>query len=314
MKSLRQLACIHLLILLTATSWADTFPNRPLTLLIGFERGGTLYTQAEVLAVLLSEQLGQPISIQRKPGFGGGIAAAMLATSREQGYVFLFTPSFPITDYPTRLQASFEMDDFRYIAAVSQDQHALVTGRHAPFSDWQGFLAYAREQGTVSYASQNLTDRQLVQLIAKLENFTVRVIPVSGGAGMAPLVLSDDVDIAFSGGTHSRYSDSGDMRLLAAVGAERLAHYPAIPTLLQLGYDVQMQSLRMLVVPSDTPDHQVRVLADATRRAVADPRFVHVTQDIIRQPVRFLEADDLEAFLMEQRDIQLKLIEQAIGE
>ncbi|KDE41370.1 MAG: tripartite tricarboxylate transporter substrate binding protein [Nitrincola lacisaponensis] len=288
---------------------AADYPNRPVTLLIGFERGGTAYTQAEVLAEVLADNLGQPVSLQRKSGLGGGIAAAMLASSKSEGYIVLFTPSFPITDYPPNVQASYSIDDFRYIGAVSEDQHALVTSRFAPFNTWAEFLQYARQQGEISYVSQNMTDRHLIQTIAEKEGFEVRIIPVSGGAGMAPLVLSGDVDLAFSGGTHSRYSDTGEMRVLAATGQRRLEHYPDIPTLEELGYPLIMQSVRLLAVPKDTPEYQVEVLIQATRRALEDPRFIQVTQEVIRQPIRFIDGEELNQFLYQQRQRQLQLLE-----
>lgn len=309
-----KLACLIQLLFFSAPilaeSTEDSFPTRPLTLLIGFEPGGTIYTQAEVLAEVLSEELGQTISLQRKTGLGGGIAAAMIANSTAQGYIILFTPSFPITDYPSSIQSSYEISDFRFIASVSEDQHALVTSRFSSYSDWAGFIDYARQQGEITYASQNLTDRHLINSLAASEGFKVRVIPVSGGAGMAPLILSGDVDLAFSGGTHSRYSDSGEMVVLASLGTKRMKHYPDAPTLTELGYDLQMQTIRLLAVPADTPQQHINKLAAATERAIQDPRFIEVTEKVIRQPVAFLVSDELSEFLHLQHHRHLNLIEQ----
>ena len=78
---------LTLLLCYTLSLNAADYPDRPVTLLIGFERGGTLFTQAEVLAEVLAENLGQPVSLQRKSGLGGGIAAAMLASSKSEGYI-----------------------------------------------------------------------------------------------------------------------------------------------------------------------------------------------------------------------------------
>jgi tripartite-type tricarboxylate transporter receptor subunit TctC len=306
---LKRLIIFTLILLVSNTSFSESdFPNRPVTLLIGFEQGGTLFTQAAILAEVLSEKLGQPVNLETRAGYGGGTAAAMLANSNSEGYILLFTPSFPLTDYPARLQVSYKIDDFIYIAALSADQHAFVTSQWTPFDDWAGFLDYARQQTEIRYASQNLTDRLIIQEIAEKEGFKVRVIPVSGGAGMAPLILSGDVELAFSGGTHSRYTDSGEMRVLAATGIDRLKHYPEIPSLLELGYDVGMQSVRLIAAPKNTPQYQIDILSKKIKQAINDDRFIHVTENIIRQPLLIFKDNDLKLFLHSQEQQLLRLI------
>lgn len=303
---LKRLITFIVMVILSGTSFSEEdFPNRPITLLIGFEQGGTLFTQANTLADILSEKLGQPVNLETRAGYGGGTAAAMLANSNSEGYILLFTPSFPLTDYPARLQVSYKIDDFSYIAAISADQHAFVTSQWAPFDDWASFLNYARQQHEIRYASQNLTDRLIIQEIAEKEGFKVRIIPVSGGAGMAPLVLSGDVDLAFSGGTHSRYTDSGEMRVLAATGRDRLKHYPETPSLSELGYDVGMQSVRLIAAPKNTPAYQLDILTSAVKEVILSPDFIHITEEVIRQPISFLQVDELREFLLLQEQ-QLK--------
>ncbi|WP_168926809.1 tripartite tricarboxylate transporter substrate-binding protein [Nitrincola schmidtii] len=306
---LKRLITFILMLILSGASFSESdFPSRPVTLLIGFEQGGTLFTQAVTLAEILSEKLGQPVTLETRAGHGGGTAAAMIASSKSEGYILLFTPSFPLTDYPARLQVSYKIDDFSYIAAISADQHAFVTSQWTPFDDWAGFLDYARQQTEIRYASQNLTDRLIIQEIAEKEGFKVRVIPVSGGAGMAPLILSGDVELAFSGGTHSRYTDSGEMRVLAATGVDRLKHYPEVPSLHELGYDLGMQSVRLIAAPQNTPQYQIDILSKKVKQVINDDRFIHVTENVIRQPLLTFKDNDLKLFLHSQEQQLLRLI------
>ncbi|TVQ67778.1 MAG: tripartite tricarboxylate transporter substrate binding protein [Oceanospirillales bacterium] len=287
--------------ILSTQAVANDFPNRPVTLLLGFERGGTMYTLAETVAEVLSDKLGQPVNIEARPGHGGGTAAAMLANSNSEGYILLLTPSFAITDYPIRLQASYEIEDFIFIGSVLADQHALVTSHHATYSSWEEFISFAQQQGEIRYASQNLTDRLIIQEIAKQEGFSVRIIPVSGGAGMTPLVLSGDVDLAFSGGTHARFTDSGEMRVLATTGSERLVHYPNVPTLQELGYILRIQSVSLIAAPKNTPNYQIEKLTIALEAMMDDPRFINVTEYVIRQPRLFIKGEELRASLQLQQ-------------
>ncbi|WP_417582258.1 tripartite tricarboxylate transporter substrate binding protein [Nitrincola sp.] len=309
MKILKLACLIQLLLFSVALSAEESFPARPLTLLIGFEQGGSMSTQGSVLAEVLSEQLGQPVNIQYRPGIGGGAAAAMLATSHEQGYMLLFTPSMPFTNYPLEMRASYDLNDFAYIGAFSKDQQALVTRQSSPFSNWSEFLEYARQEGEITFASQTLTDRRIMNHIARQEGFIARIIPVTGGSAMATLVMAGDVDIGFSGGSHSKFVDAGNMQLLAGLGNSRLKHYATVPTLKELGYDLQMSSVRMLVVPATTPPSQQQILISALHNAISDPRFIYVTEEIIHQPVRYMSAESLTQFLQQQQAYYLRLTE-----
>ncbi|KGK41259.1 hypothetical protein LH51_16375 [Nitrincola sp. A-D6] len=309
MKTLKLICLAQLLIFSIALAAEEPFPARPLTLLIGFEQGGSMSTQGSVLAEVLSEQLGQPVNIQYRPGIGGGAAAAMLATSQEQGYMLLFTPSMPFTNYPLDMRASYDLNDFVYIGAFSKDQLALVTRDTSPFSNWNEFLEYARQKEEILFASQTLTDRRIMNQIAKQEGFIARTIPVTGGSAMATLVMAGDVDIGFSGGSHSKLVDAGNMRLLAGLGNNRLKFYNSVPTLKELGYDLQMSSVRMLVAPATTPLSQQQTLSSALHKAISDPRFIYVTEEIIHQPVDYMDTESLTLFLQQQQAFYLRLTE-----
>ncbi len=297
-----------LMLLVALSSSANTFPSKPLALLIGFDRGGTIYTQAETLAEVLADILNQPVALEVRSGLGGGLAASMVANSQAEGYIMLFTTSVPITNAPNNVVDSFQVNDFRYIGAISEDQNAFVTSSDSPFSNWVEFVDYARQKDEILYASQNITDRHFINNIAQQQGFNVRIIPVSGGAGMAPLVLGRDVDLAFSGGTHNRYVDSGEMKVLASTSRNRLMEHPEVPTLIELGYELDMQSLRILAVPKNTPDEQFDILSQALSKAIEDPRLVEVIHNVIRHPVTMLSDQELQQFITDRRSQYLELL------
>lgn len=303
MKMRRQLIALLAGLALALTAVADDFPSRPLTMLIGFNPGGSTDIQGIVLAEVLSEELGQPVEVLHYPGRGGGVAAAMLASSLEGGYVFQFGLSNPFVFTPLTTEASFLPESFRFVAGITLDQPALVTGANTPFNSWQGMLDYAREAGGLVYATQNPQDQYIMERIARQEGFNLLIIPTTGGAGMAPLVLSGDAELAFSGGTHSAYTDDGQMRILASPTRDRLMAYPAVPTLRELGYDLDMHAYRVVAVPANTPDEEVEKLAAALRVAIADPRFVAVTEERIRMPVTYVHEQELVELFQQQTEI-----------
>lgn len=281
-------------------SMADAFPQRPLTMVIGYAAGGSTDVQGRVLAEVLGEQLGQPVTVANLPGAGGAVAASMLASSTEQGYVFQYGLSSTISISPLLAPASYNLDSFTYVAGLSLDQSAYVTGGQSGFKDWPSLLTYLRENPGQVYVTQTAEDRLLTRAIAKREGLQLRIVPTSGGAGMAPLVTSGEVIFAYSGGTHTAYTDSGQMRVMASLAKERLMGYPDAPTLRELGYDLALHGVRIVTVPADTPAEQVQVLTDALAAAVTDARFIEVTQVRIRQPIQFMNGQEVKGMLSEQ--------------
>lgn len=310
-KQLAHLVLLLLILIVTVPTFAQSnFPTQPLTMLIGFNQGGSTDIQGQVLAKVLSEKLGQPVNILYHPGAGGASAAAMLANSRDQGYTFQFGLSLPYTFAPLATPASYQLTSFRYVAGITLDQIALVTGPNTPFATWSEFITYAKANPGLVYASQNIQDRFVINRIMRREGITLRIMPTTGGAGMAPLILSGDADLAFSGGTHSAYTDSGLMRVLASLADERLAHYPQVPNLRELGYDVSMHAIRVITVPANTPDYQVDILAKALQSVTQDARFKKVTEETIKMPVIFMN----ESELIELFNAQVKEYKQLIAE
>ncbi|SFX23042.1 tripartite tricarboxylate transporter substrate-binding protein [Marinospirillum alkaliphilum] len=301
---------VLLLLLLCLPVSVAAYPERPLTLLVGFNPGGSVDRQAQLLVELLQQELGQPVELLHYPGAGGAAAAAMLAASSEQGYVLQYGPSHTYTFTPLVSPTSYDLGSFRYVAAISRDQLALVTSSRAPWSNWAELLKQGRQLGELSYATQILLDRYLISRIASKEGINLRILPTGGGAGMAGLVLAGDADFAFSGGTHSRYLETGEMRLLAAFGEERLLLAPEVPTLQELGYDLVLDSLRVITVPADTPDDQLERLVQAFASITQNPRFIKLTRDTMQLPVVFHSGTELQAFLEQQSSSLRSLVEQ----
>ncbi|WP_206060371.1 tripartite tricarboxylate transporter substrate binding protein [Nitrincola alkalilacustris] len=290
----------------------DDFPSQPLTMLIGFNPGGSTDVQGQVLAEVLSEQLGQPVNIIYHPGAGGGAAAAMLASNTEQGYVFQYGLSLPFVFAPLVSPASYELNSFRYVAGISLDQSAIVTGPDKPFNTWQELIDYARENPGLTYATQVILDHFVINHISEIEELSLRIAPTTGGADMASLIISGNADFAISGGTHASYTDSGQMVVLASLSDERLVYYPEVPTLRELGYDISMHAIRVIAVPANTPDEHVRVLSEALEAVTHDPRFIHVTEERIKQPVIFMNSEELHTLFARQVEEYKQLIADSV--
>ncbi|MDR5907650.1 tripartite tricarboxylate transporter substrate binding protein [Franzmannia qiaohouensis] len=299
----------------TGLTQADDFPNRPLTLVVGFGAGGSTDIQARVLANVLEENLGQPVNVVNQPGAGGAVSLTRLMNSDDEGYTFVYAgTNGTLTFAPHAHDTEFSLDDFRYVASITTVQHAIVTGENRPFGDsWEDLIEYARENPGTSYATQHALDRLVIEYIMEQEGLNLRIVPTSGGAGMAPLVLSGDVDFAYSGGTHSGYAESGEMPVLLSMDAERLFAFPDAPTVQEAGYDIDTSDFRVVVVPKNTPDSHVERLSEALEAATQDERFIEITEERILMPVHFFGEEEATEMLYAQSESYRQLLDDMGG-
>ncbi|RAU16762.1 tripartite tricarboxylate transporter substrate binding protein [Nitrincola tibetensis] len=313
LQSLLKTALITGALAVSSSVLADNFPSKPLSMVIGWGAGGSTDIQGRVLANVMSEHLGQPVNVINRPGAGGAVALQQLVNSRDQGHTFVFGTSMSVTFGPLATPTNFDVDSFTYVAGVTLGQSAIVTGADKPYSNWEEFLEYAKANPGTSYASQLPFDRLLVDYIAKKEGLDLRIVPTSGGAGMAPLILSGDVDFAYSGGTHSGYAKTGEMPVLASLADDRLVAFPDAPTLRELGYEIDPGEIRVVMVPKNTPDNQVERLAEVLKLATQDPRFIEITEERILMPVVYMDGDEVHENLSNQVEGFKAVIEELGG-
>jgi tripartite-type tricarboxylate transporter receptor subunit TctC len=313
-KTLATAAALALTVNVSAHA-EDSFPTGPLTLVVGFAAGGSTDIQARVLANVLAENLDQPVNVVNQPGAGGAVSLTRLMRNQDEGHTFVYAgTNGTLTFAPHAHDTDFTLDDFRYVASITTVQHAIVTGQDRPFGDsWEELVEYARENPGTSYATQHALDRLVIEYIMEQEGLDLRIVPTSGGGGMAPLILSGDVDFAYSGGTHSGYAETGEMPVLLSMDSERLFAYPDAPSVMEAGYDIDTSDFRVVVVPKNTPDSNVERLAEALEVATQDARFIEITEERILMPVHFRGEEEATEMLYAQSENYRELLERMGG-
>ncbi len=273
---------------------ADDWPTRPLTMVIGFNPGGSTDIQGRVLANVLEEYLGQPVNVVNQPGGGSAVAFTRLANTEPDGYTFLFGGLTALTFTPIITDVTYDIDDFEYLAALALAQNAIVTSAEQPFQTFDEIIAHGKEN-PMTYAQQTALDEAIIRAIAAEEGLDLAIVPTGGGAGMAPLVLGKEVDFAYSGGTHAQYTPTGEMTIAAFMSAERSPFYPDSPTLIELGYDYSIEDYRTIVVPAGVPDHVKEKLMAAAAHASEAEAFIDITEGNTFFPVVNIGQEEMEA-------------------
>jgi tripartite-type tricarboxylate transporter receptor subunit TctC len=283
------------------------YPNKPVTMVISFAAGGTTDIQGRVLANALASELGQPVPVVNRPGAGGATAASQLVTAPADGYTLMFGTSTTVSFVPLVSQVNYDLESFTYIAAVARGQQAIVVNGDSPIRSFQELIALARTR-SVTYATQTHVDRLIMQAIARQSGANIRIVPTQGGGGMVPMLLGNQIDCAFSGGIHATYTQSGQMRVIAAMTEERLKAYPEVPSLRELGFNFATEEVRLIVGPRGLPADILRHLEAAIRKAAGHPEFIEVTEQKLQFPIIFMSSQEAALDTRRQRDSYANLV------
>ena len=273
----------------TGTAQATKWPSGPVTMLIGYKAGGGTDTKGRVLAKILARELGQRVNVINRPGGGQAVALEGFKNAKPDGSTFFFGAVSGITLNPQINSAlKFQVEDYVYAGGLTEFQVSMVAPKSAPFNDMAGFVKFAKEKGGVKYASLSPGAKIIMQAIAKQEGIKVDYIPTKGGRGMVQLVISKQVDFAYSGGIQSRYPDQ--IKTIAAVSTKRLGNYPDTPTLDELGYKgVAMDAPTVVAFPKGIDPAIVAKMEKALKVASTDPAMIKISK-AIKMPIVYMTA------------------------
>lgn len=261
---------------------AQSYPSKPITMVVPFPPGGVADTVGRPVAEAMSRHLKQSIVVENKGGAGGGIGMAQVAKSKGDGYTLLMSLSslvvLPEADKILKRAPMYEINQLKPIARFTADPTVLVVRADSPWKTYADFIAHARTNpGRISFGSSGNYGTMHVpmeQLKAATSTFMLHV-PYTG-AGPAVLSLLGGQIEALSTGPASvkQHIASGRLRALAHWGEGRLASLPEVPSLKELGVPIQYSQWAGLFVPADTPSSVVDSLRQAARFAAQDARAV----------------------------------------
>jgi tripartite-type tricarboxylate transporter receptor subunit TctC len=273
----RPLLCAALGLAAAAAAHAQSFPAKPIKLLVAFPAGGPTDITMRQLAENASKILGQPIVVENKPGAGGTLPAQALQTAQPDGYTVGQTP-LGVFRLPYTTKITWDpVKDISYVINVTGYAFGIVVPADSPFKTWKDFVAYAKANpGKLTYGSTgNLTSPHLTtELIAQKAGIELQHVPYKGSADLMLAVLSGQLMAAADSTGFAPQVEAGKLRVLNTWGEKRLAKFPDAPTLKELGYDIVQSSPFGLGAPKGTPPEVVKKLHDAFKQAMEEPSYV----------------------------------------
>ena len=253
---------------LAPTAFAqEPFPSRPLKIMLGFPPGGSTDTPMRVLAEDVGRILKQPVVIENKPGAAGLMPAQLLQSAPADGYTVGVIPGnlfrLPYTGTMNWNPAT----DITYVIGLTQFVYGVVVPPNSPFKTWDDLLAYARANpGQLTYATSGayLAQHITMEQIARIKNVKFNHVPYKGTAEALNAVMGEHVMAAADTSGWGQAVEAGRLRLLVTFNEKRLAKFPDVPTLKDVGIDFPPPSAAWgLAVPKNTPPAVVQKLHDA---------------------------------------------------
>lgn len=269
------------------------YPERPVEMTVLF--GGTANTIAQLLAELMSDELGESVVPVSRPGGGGAVGYSFVVGSAPDGYNIVWNSNSINTTHHTGT-VPFDYTAFTPIARVSTEIPALAVNASTGWTNLEEMAASLEGNDTVLRVGisgrgsfTHLTSAALFEAMGIGD----RVSYISYGEGAAPVeLLAGRIDAAVQWpGQFVSYQQSGDLTVLAVTGDTRVDVLPDVPTAAEQGVDIDISMWRGLAAPTGTPDEVIARLQAAAEAAVANPLFLEAAGNIGFSPA-FLNAEE----------------------
>ncbi|MGZ8156771.1 MAG: Bug family tripartite tricarboxylate transporter substrate binding protein [Burkholderiales bacterium] len=238
---------------------AQSFPSRPLELVVHTSPGGGTDTLARTIADIITREklVNQPINVSNKPGGGGAIAYTYIKGKRGDPHVVMAVATMAMLSQTVRPDLNLGLENYTPIAFLAQDPQALMVSASSPYKTFKDFVEAARKapDGLVaSITSPGGTGRMLVWMLERETGAKFRTVSFKSGSDAIMQVL----------GGHTQFStenisegyglvESKKMRVLAVTSKTRLAIVPDAPTLIELGHNIHIGTGRGFAMPGDVP-------------------------------------------------------------
>ncbi len=293
----------------------EAYPARPVTFVNPFPPGGAVDVVARPLASVLEPILKQPAVIETKAGAAGQVGAQFAASAKPDGYTLLMhivsISGFAEVDKLFGRPVKFTRDDFIPIARFIADPMVLVVNDKQPHNTLKELVDDAKKNpnGLIFSSSGLYGALHLpLALFTKSADIQMRHLPTAGGGPALTAILGNNAQVLVSSiAAANAQMKAGKLKPLACFGAQRAPALPNVPTMKELGYNIEFYLWVGLFAPKGTPEAIIATLRDASKKAAADEKFKQAMSNL-GQDVAYLDQAEFKAFW----DADAKRVEDAV--
>ena len=226
------------LALLTPVAHADSYPSKPLRIVVPYAAGGGTDILARLFAQKMSDSWGQPVIVENRPGADGTIGTELIARSPADGYNLVLVVAAHVINPSLKAKMPFDvLKDFTPITLVAASPWVVVVSPVVPANNIKELIALAKAQpGKLAFGSSDPSSRLAGEQFKSLAGVDLQHVPYKGGAPVMTDLLGGHVQVSFTSVlTVLQHHRSGKLRVLGIGGKNRSPSMPDVPTVVQAG-------------------------------------------------------------------------------
>lgn len=263
---------------ISTSARAQAYPEHPIKLLVGYPPGGQIDIIARIAAQGLSQQLGQSVVVENRPGAGGALGAEAVVNAPPDGYTLFFAASSNAINTSLMKNLSYDfVRDVTPVAPINRINLVLDANPSFPATDVAGLIAQAKANpGKIVIASPSLgtPPYMAVELLKMMAGIDIVHVPYAGEGQMVTDLLGGQVKVGVDGISAAiGQIKTGKLRALALTTASRIDELPGVPTIAETLPGFEASGFSGIVAPKGTSPDIVETLARAVKAIQADPKF-----------------------------------------
>lgn len=268
-----------LAISMTTMASAQDFPSRPIEVIVPYAAGGGTDLSVRVMADILSKKLdGATVVVRNQPGGGGGIGTGAALSAEPDGYTLGTGAQGPIALLPHYGATTYTIDDVDFLALMGRNLQIVLGCANAPFTDFDGFLSYAKENpGTVLIGNSGAggANHLSVEAFGRASGTKFEHVPFGGASEALTACAGGHVDAVTATPAEAKpHVESGAVKPIFVMEAERIPAYPDVPTAVEKGIDFTWSSWKGIIAPKGIPDDVRSKLTTALEATFKDADFI----------------------------------------
>lgn len=272
-------------------AWAQSYPSRPIRLIVPFAPGGSTDIIARLAAEGMRRELGQPVIVENRGGAGGALGTAEVARATPDGYTLGIATVSTMIVYPaTRANPDYTLESFAPITNIASMPNVITVSPKFPAKNLTEFIAVLKAKpGKYSYATSGVgsINHMLGESFQAASGVKLIHIPYKGSGPAMQDVMGGQVDILFDQFPSSKtFIDSGKLRAVGVITPHRVPGYPDVMTMEDAGMKgFTDEAWYGLLAPAKVPAEVLTRLTQAMKKVMADPELRARLESIGSRPV-----------------------------
>ena len=239
-------------------AWSQSYPDRPIRLIVPFAAGGNADINGRIVADIVHKALGQPVVVENRAGAGGGVGAEFAARAAPDGYTLLVGSNGPLTVNPfVNANVTYDpLNDFAPVALVSYVPHVVIVSNKLGLKSLADLIALSKTRPvTLATSGFGSATHMTIERFKQATGADITHVPYKSGGSLLPDVITGNVDGAMTElSTALELHKGGQAHILGVAGADRSKLAPDIPTFDEQGVKgFQARSFIGIVAPAKTP-------------------------------------------------------------